>query len=261
MHGYRLNGRAPGATTTYEFIDEMLEELNTDYIDLVLMHFPGVEGRGQPVHSKIEVESDVERSYAVRKEIWRALESEVAGGRVRNIGVSNFLVPHLEELSHFSSVLPAVNQLELHPYLPRADTVKWCKEHGVVVTAYGSLVQDVHRDLIEEPLVVEIGKRLSATPAQVALAWALEQDIVVVPKSSKAHRMVENAKALDIKLSKTDMGRLNALDCSTNTKCRYPTRCGEGCTRGAYYWDPARVPTHPEAEEKEKIIHPPSDEL
>lgn len=243
MHGPMLRAKgAPGRASTIAFVDDMLAQLGTAYVDLVLTHFPNVEGSGLMVRDGVEMEGDVNAAYALRKEIWLALESLSFSGKVRNIGVSNYLVQHLEEMSNYATIMPAVNQLELHPYLPRTDVQDWCKRHGVVVVAYGSIVQDVYQDLLSEQVVKEIASKRGATPAQVALAWALQKGIVVLPKSSKPARIKENAGALALDLAPAEAEALDELDCSKVPKCRTPTRCGSFCTPGTYYWDPALVP-------------------
>jgi len=243
MHGPLLAAKgSPGHDTTLAFVDDMLRDLETPYIDLVLTHFPNVEGSGLMVRDGIEMEGDINRAYAVRKEIWQALESLVEAGKVRNIGVSNYLVPHLEEMSTYATIRPAVDQLELHPYLPRTDVQDWCKQHNVIVEAYGAIVQDIYPDLISEEVVKMIADAHNASPAQVALAWALQKGIVVLPKSSKPARIRENAEALALTLSQREVVALDALDCSRRSNCRFPTRCGSFCTTGTYYWDPVQVP-------------------
>merc|ERR1719410_3049862 len=135
--------------------------------------------------------------------------------------------------------MPAVNQLELHPYLPRTNVREWCKRNNVVVQAFGSMVQDIYPDLLSEPVVKEIAARRHATPAQVALAWALHKGVSVLPKSSKPTRIRENAEALLVDLTAVDVASLDALDCTSRAGCRFPTRCGKSCSLGTYYWDPS----------------------
>jgi len=139
--------------------------------------------------------------------------------------------------------MPAVNQLELHPYLPRTDVHEWCKRNSVVLQAFGSIVQDIFPDLLSEPVVKEIAASRHATPAQVALAWALHKGIAVLPKSSKPSRIRENAEALLVDLTAEDVASLDTLDCATRAGCRFPTRCGKLCSPGTYYWDPSLVPS------------------
>lgn len=245
MHGavFRAAKAAPNRyTATLTMVDDMIKELQTSYIDLVLIHFPTVEGSGLKVKDNMEMEGDVNKSKNIRAGTWRALESLVRAGKVRNIGVSNYLVPHLREMSMYAKMMPAVNQLELHPYLPRNDVRRWCRENKVLVQAYGSIVQDVYPDLISEPVVKQIAHAHNATPAQVALAWALNKKIAVLPKSSKPARIEENAKAMLLKLAPNEVKALDALDCSKRSDCRFPTGCGKICKPGTYYWDPSPVP-------------------
>jgi len=245
MHGAMLDlkGGLPGRNTTLAFVDDMLAQLKTTYVDLVLTHFPNIQGVGLKVRDGVEMEASVHKSFASRKEIWQTLESLVRDRKIRNIGVSNYLVPHLEEMSLYATIMPAVNQLEIHPYLPRKDVRDWCEQNNVVVEAYGSLVQDIYPDLLSEPVVKEIAAARGATPAQVALAWALHKGIVILPKSSKPARIRENAEALLVDMSDEDIESLDALDCASRTDCRFPTRCGDFCSLGTYYWDPSLVPS------------------
>mmetsp|Transcript_154002 Transcript_154002/g.271954 ORF Transcript_154002/g.271954 Transcript_154002/m.271954 type:complete len:357 (-) Transcript_154002:278-1348(-) len=254
MHGSMLRAQGkPGRDTTVAFVDGMLAQLETSYMDLVLTHFPAIEGEGLKVHNDIEMEGDLERANAIRAEIWKALESLVEVGKVRNIGVSNYLVPHLEEMSLYATIMPAVNQLELHPYLPRTDVREWCGLRKIIVEAYGSVVQDIYPDLLAENDVKRIASAHNASPGQVALSWALEKKIVVIPKSSKPARIEENAKALGLTLTKEDIAALDALDCSRHSNCRFPTRCGSFCTLGTYYWDPAQVPAFPPSKHEAEL--------
>jgi len=107
----------------------------------------------------------VQKAFAMRKEIWQALESLVKAGKIRNIGVSNYLVNHLEEMALYATIKPAVNQLELHPYLPRIEVQRWCRRNGIVVEAYGLIVQDVYPDLLSEDTVKSIAVNHEASPA------------------------------------------------------------------------------------------------
>lgn len=249
MRGEMLRAKgSPGYNTTISFVNDMLSELRTSYVDLVLTHFPNVDGKGLKVHVDMEMEADMFRAFRLRREIWHALESLVKVGKIRNIGVSNYLVPHLDEMSRYATIKPAVNQLELHPYLPRNDVQDWCRQHHIVVEAYGSMVQDIYPDLLSEEVVKTIAVGHGVFPAQVALAWALSKGIVVLPKSSKPARIDENAQALALTLTPEEIAVLDALDCTKNSKCRFPTRCGSFCTLGSYYWDPAQVPALPPAE-------------
>jgi diketogulonate reductase-like aldo/keto reductase len=167
--------------------DASLKRLRLDYIDLYLIHWP-VAG--------------------LRLESWRALEQLFADKRVRAIGVSNFLLPHLRELQGSAKVLPAVNQLELTPFLQRSDTVKLCRELGITLEAYSPLTRGQR---LGHPVVLEIAANAGRTPAQVLLRWGIQQGFVVLPKSVTPARIEENA-ALDFELDAAAMQRLDALE-------------------------------------------------
>jgi diketogulonate reductase-like aldo/keto reductase len=165
--------------------DASCARLGLDYLDLYLIHWP-VPG--------------------LRLESWRALERLQAQGRARAIGVSNFLRPHLEELLGRAQVVPAVNQIELHPFLQRRETTAFCHQHGIVVEAYSPLT---HGARLAHPTVVDLAGRAARSPAQVLLRWGIQRGLVVLPKSSHAERIAENGALFDFAL---DSGAMSALD-------------------------------------------------
>ena len=168
--------------------DASLTRLAVDYVDLYLIHWP-VPGK--------------------RKDSWRALETLFESKRARAIGVSNFLVPHLEELLGVAKVVPAVNQIELHPFLQHRDTRAFCKKHGIVVEAYSPLT---HGMRLDHPVVVDVAKRVGRSPAQVLLRWGLQHGLVVLPKSTKEERIRENGALFDFALDEGNMAALDALE-------------------------------------------------
>lgn len=178
-----------------------LKRLGFDYVDLYLLHWP---------------------VPAKRLDSWRALERLLKEGRVRSIGVSNFMPHHLEELFAHSEVTPAVNQIEVHPFLQRRETRALCTRHGIVVEAYSPLTRGYRLD---HPVVGAIAKESGKTPAQVLLRWGLQHDMVVLPKSVHRARIAENAAVFDFKLTSDQMARLDALE--------------EGLATG---WDPTDAP-------------------
>jgi len=181
--------------------DASLERLGLGPVDLYLVHWP-VEG--------------------LRRDTWRAMEDIRAAGKARSIGVSNYTVRHLEELLGYARVAPAVNQVEIHPFLPQAELAEWCRDHGVQVEAYAPLVKG-HR--MGHPILVSIAARHARTPAQVLLRWGLERGFVVLPKSVRPERIRENAALYDFALDAADHRALFAL--------------GEGYRTS---WDPSGVP-------------------
>ena len=178
--------------------DDSLARLGLDYVDLYLIHWP-VAGK--------------------RLESWRALERIQDEGRARSIGVSNFLVPHLEELLAKAKQVPAVNQIELTPFLQRRETRALCAEHGIVVEAYSPLT---HGRRLDHPVVTDVARRVGRSVAQVLLRWGLQHGLVVLPKSTKPARIAENGALFDFTLDDRAMNELDALE--------------EGLVTG---WDPA----------------------
>lgn len=193
----RNEDQGPGARRALE---ASLNRLGLDAVDLYLVHWP----------------------HELRLESWRVLEQLHAEGLARSIGVSNFLVRHLDELLATASVPPALNQIELSPFLyrTREDTLRLCADQGIVVEAYSPLTKGRRLD---DSTVTSIAAETGRTPAQVLIRWSLEHGFVVIPRSSNASRIAENAAVFDFALDEAQMARLDALD--------------EGLTTG---WDPAR---------------------
>lgn len=180
-HGYDRALRA---------FDASLDRLGLDTVDLYLIHWPG---RGP------------------RRESWRALERILEEGRARAIGVSNYLVKHLQELLAEADVVPAVNQIELHPFngRSRADVVSLCRDHDIAVEGYAPLAK---AQRLDEPVLGELAERHDKTPAQVLIRWALEHRFITIPKSTRRERILENAAVFDFDLAPEDMTRLDDLD-------------------------------------------------
>jgi diketogulonate reductase-like aldo/keto reductase len=171
-----------------EAFEESLALLGTDYVDLYLIHWP-VRGR--------------------YKETWTVLEEIYRSGRARAIGVSNFLVHHLEDLLADAEVVPAVDQVEFHPRLLQPDLLKFCREHGVQMEAWSPLMQG---QIISEPRVQQLAAKYGRTPAQIVLRWDLQHGVVTIPKSVRTERIVENSQIFDFELAPEDVAALDALD-------------------------------------------------
>ncbi|MDB4935396.1 MAG: oxidoreductase of aldo/keto reductase family, subgroup 1 [Labilithrix sp.] len=168
--------------------DASLERLGLEYVDLYLIHWP-VPGK--------------------RKDTWRAMERIKAGGRAKHIGVSNYLVKHLEELLADATEPPEVDQIEIHPFLQHRETRAFCNERRIVVEAYSPLTRG---EKLDHPVVQEVAKRLKRTPAQVLLRWGIEHGLVVLPKSTHEKRIVENAALFDFALDTKGKEALDGLD-------------------------------------------------
>ena len=178
--------------------DASLKRLGLEYVDLYLLHWP-VAGQ--------------------RLDSWRALERIHADGRARSIGVSNFLAPHLEELLGAAKHVPAVNQIEVTPFLQRREARALCARHGIVVEAYSPLT---HGRRLDHPVVNAVARLVGRSVAQVLLRWGLQRGLVVLPKSTKPARIAENGALFDFVLDDRAMTALDALE--------------EGLVTG---WDPA----------------------
>jgi len=188
-------------------LETSLRNLGTDYVDLWLMHWPiaHVAGKGlfpKDAQGKLMIDHDVKIT-----DTYTAME-KVVGERVRAIGVSNFSIRKLEELAQVQKIVPAVNQVELHPLLPQQDLVDYCKNHGIVITAYSPL-GSTHSKLLNDETVVKIADKYKATTAQVLIAWGLQRDYSVIPKSVTKERIVSNFKVIE--LSPEDVDTLNRL--------------------------------------------------
>jgi diketogulonate reductase-like aldo/keto reductase len=179
-------GRAQ-ARVAYE---DSCERLGLDYLDLYLIHWPNP-------------------AAGLWLESWETLTELHAEGQARAVGVSNFLVEHLEELESAGLPLPHVNQVELHPSYQRADIVVWCQARGVRVEAYSPLAQGADLQLPEIHLIAE---RVGASPAAVILRWLVEREFVVIPKSVNPLRMRSNADLEDVRLSPDDLRVIDGLE-------------------------------------------------
>ncbi|TFV46255.1 aldo/keto reductase [Blastococcus sp. TF02A_35] len=171
--------------------DQTLADLGTDYLDLFLIHWP-LPG--------------IDVDYV---ETWKAMEEIYAGGRVKAIGVSNFQEHHLRRLFSETEIRPAVNQIEVHPYLAQDALRAFNAEHEIVTEAWSPIAQG---KVLDDPAIVAIAERLGRTPAQVVLRWHIERGDVVFPKSSSRERMAENFALFDFELETGDQATLTGLD-------------------------------------------------
>ncbi len=168
---------------------ESLRDLGMDHVDLLLLHWPIT---GKLVSS------------------WKAMERILKSGKARAIGVSNYLVPHLTELLASAEIVPAVNQIEFHPYLQSPAVVELCRKRGIVLTAWSPLMRG--GAVLADPVIARIAKAHGKTPAQVVLRWEIQRGVVTIPKSSQPARQAENAGIFDFTLPDADLAALNGLD-------------------------------------------------
>jgi diketogulonate reductase-like aldo/keto reductase len=177
-----------GYDSTLRAFDASLARLKMDYVDMYLIHWP-VTGK--------------------RLDTWRALAHLYEQKRCRAVGVSNFTIRHLKEIQAASPLVPMVNQFELHPFNSRKELVTYCQENGVAVTSYSPLVRGRK---LTDPALATIAARYHKTPAQMAIRWVLQQNIIVIPKSVHRERILENAQVFDFDIAPTDMALLDGLN-------------------------------------------------
>ncbi|WP_335938005.1 aldo/keto reductase [Streptomyces sp. PTD5-9] len=180
-----------GYDSTLRAFDASLEKLGLDYVDLYLIHWP-LPARDAYVDT------------------YKAFEKILSEGRAKAIGVSNFLPEHLERLLGETSVVPAVNQIELHPQLQQTESRAFHAAHGIATEAWSPLGQG--KGLLEVPTIVAIARKHGRTPAQVVLRWHLQTGNVVIPKSVTPSRIVENFNVFDFELDADDLAAVAALD-------------------------------------------------
>lgn len=183
-----------GYDATLAACEISLKKLGMDYVDLYLIHWP-VPGK--------------------RLDTWRAMARLLGEGKCRAIGVSNYMERHIEELRSHSDVLPAVNQVEFSPFLYQKELLAFCRRRGVQLESYGPLTQGLR---LNHPAIARLAAEHLRTPAQIMIRWALQHDIVVIPKSIRRERINENGQVFDFALSAEDMAVLDTLNENLHTE-------------------------------------------
>lgn len=187
----KLNGAYQGQDKALAGLDDSLKRLGLDYVDLLLIHWP-VPARDLYVST------------------WQTFEKLMAAGKARSIGVSNFKPAHLDRLLAETDIVPAVNQIELNPYVTRAAQREYNALHGIVTESWSPLGQG--NELLREPLLGFLAEKYDRTPAQVVLRWHLELGLVVIPKSKTPERIRQNIDLFDFTLEPADVEAIAALD-------------------------------------------------
>lgn len=184
-----------GYDKTIAAFEKTLQDLDTDYLDLYLIHWPASP-----------------RQYSnwreINSETWRALETLYDQGKVRAIGVSNFGVSHLEALLEDCRIRPMVNQIEVHPGQNQTEIVDFCRDHDILVEAWSPLGTG---RMLANPVLNEIGEAHDKSAAQVCIRWLLQRGILPLPKSVTPHRIAENIDVFDFELTDEDMNRINEI--------------------------------------------------
>ncbi|WP_093231018.1 aldo/keto reductase [Thermoflavimicrobium dichotomicum] len=177
-----------GYEETLRAFEESRKKLDVDYIDLYLIHWP------------------VKEKFP---ETWRALEKLYRDGWVRAIGVSNFLIHHLEDLKAVSEMKPMVNQVEFHPLLTQKELLSYCRNEGIQLEAWSPLMRG---NQLDHPTLVELAAKYQKTPAQIILRWDLQHQVVTIPKSVRPERIAENADIFDFELAPEDMEKIDQMN-------------------------------------------------
>ncbi|HZK39061.1 MAG TPA: aldo/keto reductase [Clostridia bacterium] len=177
-----------GYESTLQAFEKSLELLEVDYVDLYLVH--------RAVKGKFP-------------DTWRAMETIYQGRRARAVGVSNFLIHHLETLRETSDFIPMVNQIEYHPLLTEVKLLQYCAQRDIVPTAWSPLMRG---GIFENEVIQQLAQKYKKTMAQVVLRWDLQHGVVTIPKSVHRERIVENANLFDFNLSDEDMALIDALN-------------------------------------------------
>lgn len=188
-----ITSKVWNSNTTYDetiaAFHESLKKLQTDYLDLYLIHWPS-EGYNEK---------------------WRAMESLYNDGLIKSIGVSNFEKPHLEKLMTTATIKPTVDQIETHPYFQQKELHEYLKSLDIVHEAWGPLGQG-KSNVLEDPVLTKIAEDHNKTVAQVILRWHLQQDIIVIPKSVHEERIAQNIDVFDFTLTEEEMSMIASID-------------------------------------------------
>ena len=187
----KLDGTHQGRDRAVDGLEGSLKRLGLDYVDLLLIHWP-LPQRNEFVST------------------WETFERLQAEGKVRSIGVSNFKPSHLERLLEETSVVPAVNQIQISPSITRIDERAFNGNHGIATESYSPL--GAGRDLLNAPVLAAIGKKHGKTPGQVVLRWHVQEGLVAIPKSANPLRMKENLDVFDFALDHDDLSAIATLD-------------------------------------------------
>ena len=212
-------------------VSQSLANLQTDYIDLMLIHQAGFFNLPEEAEKHRQQCGDFfdydivppnDPKYRLGynldclKEAWGAMEKAVKEGKIRSIGISNFSTKKVNDLLSFCSIVPAMNQVELHPYLQQWETMEALEKHGIKLTAYfplgGAMTMGSDVSPMKNPVILEIAKNHNKTAAQVLIRWAIQRGTVCIPKSVHENRIKENFDVFDFELTPEEMEKIKSLD-------------------------------------------------
>ncbi|XP_047188035.1 glyoxal reductase-like [Scophthalmus maximus] len=184
-----------GYETAKAAFRESCSRMKVEYLDLYMLHWPASM---QPGRSNREL----------RAESWRALEELYEEGLCRSIGVSNFMIHHLEQLKQDCTVVPHVNQVEYHPFQQPNELIEYCRREGITFQGYCPLAKG---QALSNPTIFQVAQKYGRTPAQICIRWSVQNGAITIPKSTKRERVVENCQVFGFQLEEEDMVAINKL--------------------------------------------------
>lgn len=200
-------------------LKQTLKDLQLEYLDLYLMHWPVAQKPSSQFPKSGE--DFLGQDNAPIQKTWKAMEALVEKGLTKHIGVANFNINNLEKLREIATIKPEMNQVELHPNLVQEELVKFCKKHDILMTAYSPLgskdrvsqmKKDDEPDLFELPIIKNLAAKYDKTPAQILIAYGLNRGISVIPKSTNAGRIQQNIEADAIELTRNEVEAISEED-------------------------------------------------
>ncbi len=206
-----------------EACESTLVDLKLDYLDLYLMHW-GIAIPPNGIDPALRWKEQLdENGFLITEKIsiqetWQAMEELVSAGLVKAIGIANFTAPMIIDLLSYAKVLPVVNQIELHPYLPQQELVEFCQRQNIVVTAYSPLGSPGNYKskgfpvLTEDETIIQLARNHGKSSAQILIRWGVQRNTVVIPKSITPERIRENMNVFDFELSETEMQAITKLN-------------------------------------------------
>lgn len=197
-----------GYESTKKALDATLQRLQMDYLDLYLIHWPANRKQFG------------DRAAEINAETWRAMEDAYHEGKIRALGLSNFMPNHYQDLMKTATIAPAVDQIEVHPGWTHAEEIKFLQAHNVLVEAWGPLGGQ-GASVMTNPTMVELAKKYGKSTAQLSLRWIVQQGVLPLPKSVHAERMKQNTDIFDFEISDEDMKKISSLT-NLGGQCRVP---------------------------------------
>lgn len=197
-----------GYESTKKALDATLQHLQMDYLDLYLIHWPANRKQFG------------DRAAEINAETWRAMEDAYHEGKIRALGLSNFMPNHYQDLMKTATIAPAVDQIEVHPGWTHAEEIKFLQAHNVLVEAWGPLGGQ-GASVMTNPTMVELAKKYGKSTAQLSLRWIVQQGVLPLPKSVHAERMKQNTDIFDFEISDEDMKKISSLT-NLGGQCRVP---------------------------------------